>query len=302
MLSTLSPSFNTKFEVMPCVLRRRPREHRRKAHHRTRRIRRLHALVNRPASHHPLQIRLLGLTETIKPATVYDDDDYPLRQRLPDVHLPRRSVRVRRLPVEKEPVNQERGHPNRDRETQDSDDPPGAHGFGDEVLECEQHQHRLRDLLQKIPARRVGVLQHEAPEPDEVGLRRAGAQVIVERAPEEHGKEHVKPEREPERREVHEPEQQDERYEEHPQRPPQLERKVVADEDEDERGDSAATPATRASRRRRRRARRRVIAGTSRDEDRVEALALVQHVPEAGGHDLELRCRLHRSSSILKTR
>ncbi len=74
------------------------------------------------------------------------------------------------------------------------------------MLEGEEGDQGLRHMLLEVAAGRVWVLQGKPPEPDEVGLRRSGPQVVVERPPEEDREEDVEPEGKRQSREVNEPE------------------------------------------------------------------------------------------------
>ena len=70
-----------------------------------------------------------------------------------------------------------------------------APGFlGQQRARAERDQE-LRQLLERVAARGIRVREHEAPEPQAVGPGRAGAQVVVDRAPDDDREERIAGER-----------------------------------------------------------------------------------------------------------
>ena len=171
--------------------------------------------------------------------------------------------------------------------------------LGQQRGRAERHDH-LRHLLEHVAAGGVRVGGHQPPEAGEVGPRRARAQVVVQRAPEEDGEEDPAGQGARQQRGRAPRLQQGERGgERQPQQRPAAQREREARQ-RDGHGQGAeqrpAQPAagSQAERRRRQEHHHRV-------DDR-ERLALVEDVPGPRGPDLEDACLLHDFSTSLRAR
>ena len=152
----------------------------------------------------------------------------------------------------------------------------------------EQDQdEQLRDLLEEVAARRVGVLEDQPPEAQAVRPRRADAQVVVDAPPQHDREAEEQPEHERDRGHVEDTERDHCDGQQHPQGGPQMQRERVTVEDDEQRHErderhGLSQPVAAVGEMREAEQRER-----AEDEDGRERLALVEHVPEPGGHDLE---------------
>ena len=171
--------------------------------------------------------------------------------------------------------------------------------LGQQRGRAERHDH-LRHLLEHVAAGGVRVGGHQPPEAGEVGPRRARAQVVVERAPEEDGEEDPAGQGARQERGRAPRLQQGERYgERQPQQRPAAQREREARQrDRHGQGTEQRPPqpaaGSEAERRRREEHHHRV-------DDR-ERLALVEDVPGPCGPDLEKARFLHDFSTSLRAR
>ena len=149
-------------------------------------------------------------------------------------------------------------------------------------------EHDLGHLLQEVRAGRVGILQDELPEPQEVRERRADAQVVVDAPPQHDGEDHVGHERGRDERPAHLLEPDQVQTQEPPEENPQVQREVepVPHERERDGEDDAAKHVEGADRTQA--ARQPHHRQDPQGEHDREGLAFVQDVPRARGHDLDV--------------
>ena len=184
------PEPRSEVRPHPVLGRRRPGEHGREAHDRTRRIRRLDGQVLGALPREPIHHRSIRLPQPLPVAAVDDDDVDPLCSGPGG----RRAIRVlRRIPrqVLGEAPCGECTQSGGDRQRCGHPCDRCAAPLLREQRRRAQGDHELRDLLEGVSARRVRVRQDESPEAEPVGPRGVRAQVVVDRAPHDHREERV---------------------------------------------------------------------------------------------------------------
>ena len=126
------------------------------------------------------------LPEAAAVAAVHDDHVHAPRERPP----PAACSPPRRGPGSAAGASRERAPGDRARRGRESGgdrDPTDRREvgiLGQQVAGAQRH-HELRHLLERVAARGIRVGEHEPPEAEPVRPRRAGAQVVVDRAPED---------------------------------------------------------------------------------------------------------------------
>ncbi len=168
-------------------------EHRREADHRARGICGFHPEVLRALAGKPVHHGSVCLPEAAAVAAVHDDHVDPAGQRLL-CGLPLGPLRIaRQAAVERACGDgaKSRGDRHGGRAPEHR---PGARFLGQQRARTERDQE-LRQLLERVAARGIRVREHEAPEPQAVRPGRAGAQVVVDRAPDDDREEHIAGER-----------------------------------------------------------------------------------------------------------
>ena len=277
-------------EVAPHSVRarRRAREHRGERRDRARGVDRPHVLADETLGREAVEERRARLGEAVGAAAVDDDeDDAAARRRPARVAQPRRRLRLRRRPGEPPLVNEHGEHRRARRVGLGGGDGGQAAALGEPARQQHEDQ-QLRDLFEEVPAGRVGILDHELPEAQAVGPRRADAEVVVDRAPEHDREAEVERDDERDRGRVEGAEEDEAGGQQRPQRGAQAQREVVAPEEGEQRQQRrqrAEQPQRVAAVRREDRQAEQQQRGGG--EDRRERLALVEHVPEPRGDDLE---------------
>ena len=191
-------------EVRPHAVlgRRRAGEHRREADDRPRRIGRLDIQILGALPGEPVDDRGIRLPEPPPVAAVDDDHVHAPGERRPRVDR-RPPERGERGPLalgiaRQAPPECAAGQHAEDGRCRQAGRQPGDRRSGRLLRQQGRGAHgdqQLRELFERVSARRVGVRQHQAPEAQPVGPGRACAEVVVERPPDDHREERIARER-----------------------------------------------------------------------------------------------------------
>ena len=190
----LAPHAEARSEVRAHAVlgRRGAGEHRREADDSARRICRFDREVLRPLARKPVHHRGICLPEAPAVAAVHHDHVDPPSERVARLvrEFVRRPLRIARQAARERARRegaQSRGDGHGGGNAQQR---AGARFLGQQRAGAER-DGELRQLLERIAARGIGVREHQAPEPQPVGPRRPGAEVVVDRAPDDDREEHV---------------------------------------------------------------------------------------------------------------